>query len=69
MWDRPRDFSQPVLLLLLLLLQVEGMAGERSRASFLLQLGLRAIATGNTGVYGLQPPLFWLLVSPSQLAS
>lgn len=25
------------------------MAGERSRASFLLQLGLRAIAAGNTG--------------------
>lgn len=29
--------------------QVDGMAGERSRASFLLQLGLRAIAAGNTG--------------------
>lgn len=25
------------------------MAGERSRASFLLQLGLRAIAAGNIG--------------------
>ena len=29
---------------------VDGMAGERGRASFLLQLGLRAIAAGNTGV-------------------
>ncbi|KAL4854859.1 hypothetical protein ACK3TF_004544 [Chlorella vulgaris] len=28
--------------------QVEGMAGQRGRASFLLQLGLRAIAAGNT---------------------
>ncbi|KAL4421602.1 hypothetical protein ABPG75_010893 [Micractinium tetrahymenae] len=28
--------------------EVDGMAGERSRASFLLQLGLRAIAAGNT---------------------
>lgn len=29
--------------------EVDGMAGERSRASFLLQLGLRAIAAGNIG--------------------
>jgi hypothetical protein len=29
--------------------QVDGMAGERGRTSFLLQLGLRAIAAGNIG--------------------
>lgn len=29
--------------------QSEGMAGERSRPSFFLQLGLRAMAAGNTG--------------------
>jgi hypothetical protein len=33
--------------------QVEGLAGERSRAAFLLQLGLRAIAAGNIGEWAL----------------
>lgn len=35
------------------------MAGERSRASFLLQLGLRAIAAGNTGGWAKGCGLAW----------